>query len=105
MAKPENSGSTVQGEDTYRLTDPLEDYLLAKSKTDGTGNYRRNAERVVKNWIKLTSERRDVQTFRELRTSDLESYAFYLKRRTNASDGTAASTARKYYDYVRAYLS
>lgn len=87
-----------------RLDAPLKDFLLAKSKAGGTGNYRRNAERVVRSWIEFTDRRRGVRTFDELGPSDLESYALYLKRRANAADGIAASTARKYYDYVRAYL-
>lgn len=105
MNRSEDTDFTPEDQDHYRLIDPLEDYLLAKSKANGSGNYRRNAERVIQNWLEFTAERRDTNTFEALRPSDLEAYALHLKRRASASDGIAASTARKYYDYVRAYLS
>lgn len=103
MPSPEDAGSAGSASENHRLNDPLEDYLLAKSKAGGTGNYRRNAERVIHDWIDFTAQYRDVQTFEELDSAALESYALYLKRRVNGG-GIAASTARKYYDYVRAYI-
>ena len=45
MSSPEDTGSSGLHSENYYLDDRLEDYLLAKSKTGGTGNYRRNAER------------------------------------------------------------
>ena len=103
MPSPEDTGSSGPHSENHHLDDPLEDYLLAKSKTGGTGNYRRNAERVVHDWIDFTDQHRDVQTFDGLDPAALESYALYLTRRVNGG-GIAASTARKYCDYVRAYL-
>lgn len=87
------------------LDAPLDDFLMDKSKRNGTGNYRRNVERVVGEWIQWTRDERGTDTFAALDVGDLEAYARSLKRRTNDPDGLAASSARKYFDYVRAYLS
>ncbi|MFC4553574.1 MULTISPECIES: tyrosine-type recombinase/integrase [Halorussus] len=87
------------------LDSPLDDYLIDKSKDNGTGNYRRNAERVLREWLSWTEEERRTYTFAGLGVDDLEAYARQLKRRTSDTDGLAASSARKYYDYVRAYLT
>lgn len=97
--------SSDQDPEGHRLASALDDYLLVKSKKNGTGNYRRNAERVINEWIDWTKENRTVYTFESLDVADLEAYALHLKRRANDPDGIAASTANKYYDYVRAYLS
>ncbi|WP_158059634.1 tyrosine-type recombinase/integrase [Halorussus halophilus] len=87
------------------LDSPLDDYLTDKSKGNDSGNYRRNAERVVRKWLSWTRENRSTYTFAALDVDDLEAYARHLKRRTNGTTGIAPSSARKYYDYVRAYLS
>src|SRR6056297_2012801 len=87
------------------LDAPLADYLTDKSKGNDSGNYRRNAQRVVGDWLSWTNDERSTFTFAALDVDDLEAYARHLKRRTNDVDGLAASSARKYYDYVRAYLS
>lgn len=87
------------------LDAPLADFLTDKSKRNDSGNYRRNVERVVREWIVWTRDERDTDTFAALGVGDLEAYARHLKRRTNDADDLAASSARKYYDYVRAYLS
>ena len=63
MPSPEDTGSSGPDSENHRLDDPFEDYLLAKSKTGGTGNYCRNAARVIQNWIDFTDQHRDVQTF------------------------------------------
>jgi integrase len=90
---------------SQRLDGPLDDYLTDKSKRNDSGNYRRNAERVLQNWLSWAKDDRSTYTFSALDVDDLEAYARRLKRRTNDADGLAASSARKYYDYVRAYLS
>lgn len=87
------------------LDEPLSDYLLAKSKRGGSGNYRRNAERVIREWLAWTQDTRDVETFADLDVADLEAYALDLRQQSNEREDFAASTACKYYDYVRAYLS
>ncbi|UPV76796.1 phage integrase SAM-like domain-containing protein (plasmid) [Halorussus limi] len=87
------------------LDAPLADYLTDKSKGNDSGNYRRNAERVLREWLSWTRDRRSADTFAALDVDDLEAYARHLKRRTNDADGLAPASARKYFDYVRAYLS
>lgn len=93
----ENPGET-------RLDGPLEDYLFAKSKANETGNYRRNAERVLTKFLDWAAQH-DIETFEELGVAALEEYALSLNCHTTRKDGITATTARKYYDYVRAYLS
>ena len=104
MTTAQNNPSPDENPGETRLDDPLDDYLLAKSKANQTGNYRRNAERVLTEFLDWTEER-GVETFDALDVADLEAYALALNRRTNGEDGIAATTARKYYDYVRAYLA
>lgn len=92
-------------ENNQPLDAPFDDYLTDKSKKNNTGNYRRNAERVLNEWIEWTNDERSTYTFAALDVADLEAYARHLKRRTNDTNGLAASSALKYYDYVRAYLT
>lgn len=87
-----------------RLDGPLDDYLLAKSKPDNSGNYRRNAERVIRDWVDWTHDELSSYTFGGLDVADLEAYVLHLKHRTNEADGLAASSAYKYYAYVRAFI-
>ena len=101
----DDSEAPLTSEQPQRLDGPLGDYLIDKSKRNNSGNYRRNVERVVNEWIEWTHDERETDTFAALDVADLEAYARYLKRQTNTADGLAASSARKYYDYVRAYLS
>ncbi|WP_132060870.1 tyrosine-type recombinase/integrase [Halorussus amylolyticus] len=95
----------MPSKNTQPLDGALDDYLTDKSKGNDSGNYRRNAERVVGEWLSWTHDERSTYTFATLDVDDLEAYARHLKRRTNGPDGIAASTARKYFDYVRAYLT
>ena len=104
MPSTQNNPSPTENPGETRLDSALDDYLLAKSKANETGNYRRNAERVLGEFLDWT-EQRDVKTFNALDVATLEDYALSLNRRTTGEDGIAATTARKYYDYVRAYLS
>jgi integrase len=104
MPSPQNNPSPEANHGETHLDSALDDYLLAKSKTNETGNYRRNAERVLGEFLDW-AEGRDIETFEALDVADLEAYALTLNRRTTGDDGIAATTARKYYDYVRAYLS
>jgi integrase len=104
MPAPQNNSSDGTDPGETRLDSALDDYLLAKSKTNETGNYRRNAERVLGEFLDWANEQ-GVETFNALDVADLEAYALALNRQTTGKDGIAATTARKYYDYVRAYLS
>jgi integrase len=104
MPSPQNNPSPGTNPRETRLDSALDDYLLAKSKANETGNYRRNAERVLSEFLDW-AEAQGVETFDALDVADLENYALSLNRRTTGEDGITATTARKYYDYVRAYLS
>ena len=104
MPSTQNNLSPTENPGETRLDSALDDYLLAKSKANETGNYRRNAERVLNEFLDWAKQR-DVETFGALDVAILENYALSLNRRTTGEDGIAATTARKYYDYVRAYLS
>ncbi|WP_332900224.1 tyrosine-type recombinase/integrase [Haladaptatus sp. CMSO5] len=92
-----NSGGT-------RLQDALPPFLASKSKGEtGSGNYQRNAERVVGLWIDWL-ETRGVDTFDELDVRSMREYARYLTQRVRA-DAIVASTAHNYYAVVRAFLT
>ena len=104
MPSTQNNPSPGENTEETRLDSALDDYLLAKSKVNETGNYRRNAERVLDEFL-MWAEEQEVKTFEALDVADLEAYALSLNRRTTGDDGIAATTTRKYYDYVRAYLS
>jgi hypothetical protein len=62
--------------------------LLAKSKTNKTGNYRRNAERVLGEFLDWADEQ-DTETFDTLDAADL-AYALALNRRTPSSGALRA---------------
>jgi integrase len=104
MPSTQNDPSDGTGPRGTRLDSALGDYLLAKSKANETGNYRRNAERVLTEFLDWAEEH-DIETFDALDVADLEAYALSLNRRTTGDEGIAATSARKYYDYVRAYLA
>ena len=104
MPSTQNNLSPGENPRETRLDSALDDYLLAKSKANESGNYRRNAERVLNEFLNW-AEAQGVETFGTLDVANLENYALSLNRRTTGDDGIAATTARKYYDYVRAYLS
>ena len=104
MTSTQNNPSDPASHEETRLDSALYDYLLAKSKANQTGNYRRNANRVLTEFLNWADEQ-GVETFEALDVADLEAYALSLNRRTTGDDGIAATTARKYYDYVRAYLA
>jgi integrase len=104
MPSPQNNPSDGASPTETRLDSALDDYLLAKSKANDTGNYRRNAERVLSEFLDW-AEAQGVETFDALDVATLEDYALSLNRRTTGDDGITATTARKYYDYVRAYLA
>jgi integrase len=104
MPSTQNDPSDSTNPRKTRLDSALDDYLLAKSKANETGNYRRNAERVLTEFLDWAEER-GVETFDALDVADLEAYALSLNRRTTGVEGIAATSARKYYDYVRAYFA
>lgn len=83
----------------------LAGFLRSKEKTTGSGNYRRNAERVITSWIKwLAARDPPIETFDELSVLAMRQWARTLAARVH-DDEIAASSAETYYGYVRAYLS
>lgn len=90
--------------ESRRLPDALDQYVAWTAKKGNSGNYRRNAKREIDNWIEWTQENRSVHTLDGLDVDDLAAYALFLKQRADDEE-IKASTAGKYYDYVRAGLS
>lgn len=76
MPSTQNNLSHEANPGETRLDSAL-DYLLAKSKTNETGNYRRNADRVLNEFLDW-AEKQDIETFDALNVADLEDYALSL---------------------------
>ena len=74
MPSTQNNPSPGANPGETRLDSALDDYLLAKSKANETGNYRRNAERVLSEFLDWADEQ-DIETFDALDVADLEAYA------------------------------
>lgn len=90
---------------TDELYEALDDFLRSKEKTSGSGNYRRNAERVTTGWIEwLAARDPPIETFDELSVLAMRQWARTLAARVH-DDEITASSAETYYGYVRAYLS
>jgi integrase len=108
MPKPQPPGSSTASS-TPSLHDGLTQFLTAKSKGDTSGNYRRNANRVISSWIDWL-EQRDIGRFEQLDETILAHYAEYLRRRVAAKEaettdgGIARSTAWTYYNTISAFL-
>jgi integrase len=108
MPDPESQGSTTSSS-SPSLQDGLTQFLKAKAKGDESGNYRRNAKRVITRWIDWL-EQRDITNFEQLDETVLAHYAEYLRRRVAAKEaettdgGIARSTAWTYYNTISAFL-
>ena len=88
-----NSDSTSVGE-------PLEAFLRSKSKGDGSGNYRRNLERCVEDFLSwLETDPQSGTTF-----GDLDERTFRRYARELATRDLAPGTVRTYYAQVSAYI-
>ncbi|MFC7009788.1 phage integrase SAM-like domain-containing protein [Halalkalicoccus salilacus] len=108
MPDPQNQGSsTTSGSPS--LQEGLTQFLKAKAKGDDSGNYRRNAKRVITRWIDWLAQR-DIDDFEQLDETVLAHYAEHLRRRVAANEaettdgGIARSTAWTYYNTVSAFL-
>ena len=107
-ARPQTQGSTTSST-SPSLQEGLTQFLKAKSKGDESGNYRRNAKRVITRWIDWL-EQRDVDTFEQLDETILAYFAECLRRRVAAKEsettdgGIARSTAWTYYNTISAFL-
>ena len=108
MPDPQPQGPpTTAGPPT--LQEGLTQFLKAKAKGDNSGNYRRNAKRVITQWIDWLNQR-DIESFEQLDETVLAHYAEHLRRRVTANEanttdgGIARSTAWTYYNTVSAFL-
>ena len=108
MPDPQTQGSTTPSS-SPSLQEGLAQFLTAKSKGDESGNYRRNAKRVITRWIDWLNQR-DIDNFEQLDETVLAHYAEYLQRRVAAKEaettdgGIARSTAWTYYNTISAFL-
>jgi integrase len=108
MPDPQPLGSSTASS-SPSLHDGLTQFLTAKSKGDKSGNYRRNANRVISSWIDWLDQR-DIDRFEQLDETILAYYAEHLRRRVAAKEaettdgGIARSTAWTYYNTVSAFL-
>ncbi|SDL09325.1 tyrosine-type recombinase/integrase [Natronorubrum texcoconense] len=77
---------------------------VAEFVAERDGNYASNLEYCLKKWVEWC-QKRDCKTVNDVSTLTMRNYASYLKRRSDAEEGIAATTARTYYNYVSALLS
>jgi integrase len=108
MPDSQTQGSTTSSS-SPSLQDGLTQFLKAKSKGNDSGNYRRNANRVISSWIDWL-EQRDIENFEQLDETALAHYAEHLCRRVAAKEaettdgGIERSTAWTYYNTISAFL-
>lgn len=82
----------------------LEAFVRSKQKGPDSGNYQRNARRVIREWIEWLAAHEDsVATFDRLQISHMRQYARHLKERVDNGD-LAGSTANTYWNYIAAFL-
>jgi hypothetical protein len=62
MPSTQNNPSPGENPRDTRLDSALDDYLLAKSKANETGNYRRNAKRVLTEFIDWAKNKGSIST-------------------------------------------
>ena len=100
MPNPKTQGSTASSS-SPSLQEGLTQFLKTKSKGDESGNYRRNAKRVITRWIDWLDQQ-GIDHFEQLDETVLAHYAEYLRRRVAAKEsettdgGIARSTAWTY---------
>ena len=87
-----------------QIEDALDAFVRSKQKGTDSGNYQRNARRVIEEWIAwLVNREEPVGTFDQLQISHMRQYARHLKER--ADEGAlAGSTASTYWNYIAAFL-
>lgn len=92
-----------------RLSEAKDEFLRSKQKGEQSGNYRRNAKRVLEEWLAQLGDEHDVRYTNDLEVTHCRAYARHLKRRTDLPDDHADSlsgaSARTYYDYVAAFCA
>lgn len=90
------------------IDDALAGYVSSKAVADptgsGAGNYVSNAESVIRRWAIWLDRAENVESLDGIDPVNLRHYARHLKTKVRR-DEYAASTARTYYAYVRAFLT
>ena len=87
-----------------QIEDALSAFVRSKQKGTDSGNYQRNARRVIEEWLTWLSSHEDsVETFDQLQVTHMRQYARYLKERVDEGD-FAGSTAITYWNYISAFL-
>jgi integrase len=82
----------------------LAGFVRSKQKGTDSGNYQRNARRVITEWIDWLTERTPaVETFDQLDVTHMRQYARQLKERVDEGD-LAGSTATTYWNYIAGFL-
>ena len=73
-----------------QIEDALEAFVRSKQKGADSGNYQRNARRVIEEWISwLSSQEDSVETFDQLQVTHMRQYARYLKERVDEGPSLA----------------
>jgi len=87
-----------------QIGDALAAFVRSKQKGTDSGNYQRNARRVIDEWITwLADHEEPVETFDQLEVSHMRQYARQLKERVDRGE-LAGSTATTYWNYIAAFL-
>ena len=87
-----------------QIEDALDAFVRSKQKGTDSGNYQRNARRVIREWIGwLTDREEPIETFDQLQVSHMRQYARHLKERVDKG-ALAGSTANTYWNYIAAFL-
>ena len=87
-----------------RIEDALDAFVRSKQKATDSGNYQRNARRVINQWIDwLAGREKPIGTFDQLEVSHMRQYARHLKERVDEGE-FAGSTANTYWNYIAAFL-
>ena len=90
--------------ESERIEDALKAFVRSKQKGTDSGNYQRNARRVVEEWIGWLADREEpVKSFDQLQVSHMRQYARRLKERVDEGD-LAGSTAITYWNCISAFL-
>ena len=86
-----------------KIEDALGAFVRSKQKGTDSGNYQRNARRVIEEWIAWLANREEsVETFDQPEVSHMRQYARYLERVDKGE--LAGSTANTYWNYIAAFL-
>ena len=87
-----------------RIADALNAFVRSRQKGTDSGNYQRNARRVIEEWVGWLADRKEsVETFDQLQVSHMRQYGRQLKERIDRGE-IAGSTSTTYWNYIAAFL-